>query len=133
MEIIGHGIDCVEVARVDALLKKNGDFLEGWFTSRELDNLADRVDSASVVAGRVACKEAVVKALGCGFNDSVAWQDVEIIAAAAAVPSVILSGGAEEVAQALGVNRLVVSISNERTVAVASAIAVGTTSPHTRS
>ena len=131
MDIVGHGIDCVDITRIEALLEKDDDFLEGWFTARELSELNDRLGNASVIAGRVACKEAVVKALGCGFNESVAWQDVEIVSVAAAAPSVVLSGGAEEVAATLGVSRVLVSISHERTVAVASAIAVGATCPRT--
>jgi holo-[acyl-carrier protein] synthase len=78
-----------------------------------------------VVGGRIAAKEAVVKALGCGFNDDVAWQDVEIWNTAAGAPTVQLSGGAATVAAALGVSSVLVSISHTPELATASAIAVG--------
>lgn len=131
MDIIGHGIDCVDIARIEPLVKKNDDFLDGWFTPHELSRLGDRSKRPDIIAGRVACKEAVVKALGCGFNDNVAWHDVEILSSESGPPTVVLSGGAAAEANAQGVSRVFVSISNERAIAVASAIAVGITTPRT--
>jgi holo-[acyl-carrier protein] synthase len=125
MKILGHGIDLVDVQRVASLLTKNDDFLLGWFTSRELEELAERASQAPIIAGRVAAKEAVVKALGCGFNDEVSWQDVEILVAETGAPTVHLSGGAAGVADASGISSILVSISNEARMTVASAIAVG--------
>lgn len=125
MKILGHGIDLVDVQRVASLLSKNDDFLLGWFTSRELEELAERASQPPVVAGRVAAKEAVVKALGCGFNEEVSWQDVEILPTEAGAPTVHLSGGAAGVAQASGVSSILLSISHEPHMSVASAIAVG--------
>lgn len=125
MSIRGHGVDVVDVSRIATLLAKGEDFLLGWFTSRELEQLEDRAKQAHVVAGRVAAKEASAKALGTGFNDEVSWQDVEILTSDAYAPSVHLSGGASDVAARLGVETILVSISHESTIAVASAIAVG--------
>ena len=125
MNILGHGIDAVDVQRVAALLAKNDDFLLGWFTTRELEQLAQRVAQPPVVAGRVAAKEAVVKALGCGFNDEVSWQDIEILATEVGAPTVYLSGGAANVAKASGVVSILISITHEANLSFASAIAVG--------
>lgn len=125
MKILGHGIDVVDVQRVASLLTKNDDFLLGWFTSRELDELAERASKAPVVAGRVAAKEAVVKALGCGFNCDVSWQDVEVLSTETGAPTVHLSGGAARVAEVSGVSSILLSISHEAQMSVASVIAVG--------
>jgi holo-[acyl-carrier protein] synthase len=125
MKILGHGIDLVDVQRVASLLSKNDDFLLGWFTNRELEELGERASQAPVVAGRVAAKEAVVKSLGCGFNDEVSWQDVEILSTEAGAPTVHLSGGAAGVADASGVSSILLSISHEAHISVASAISVG--------
>lgn len=132
MNILGHGVDIVDVSRIATLLAKGEDFLLGWFTTRELGQLAERANQANVVAGRVAAKEASVKALGCGFDDEVSWQDVEILTSTAGAPSVHLSGGAAAVAARLGVVTLFVSISHEANMAIASTIAVcGATDPRT--
>lgn len=124
MEIIGHGIDLVDVERVASLLSKGDDFLLGWFTDRELEELAERATRPPIVAGRVAAKEAVVKALGSGFNDQVSWQDVEILSTGAGSPTVHLSGGAADVANTSGISAILLSISHEAHLSVASAIAV---------
>jgi len=125
MKIIGHGIDLVDAQRVAPLLLKNEDFLLGWFTERELDELAERASQPPVVAGRVAAKEAVVKALGCGFDNEVSWQDVEILSTGAGAPTVHLSGGAADIAKTSGVSAILLSISHDAHMSVASAIAVG--------
>ena len=125
MDILGHGIDLVEIDRVETLLKRSDDFLLGWFTARELSDLRTRSSQALVVAGRVAAKEAAAKALGSGFTGDVSWQDIEILATATGAPIVELSGGALELARSMGVAKLTVSISHGRAVAVGSVIAVG--------
>lgn len=125
MTILGHGIDVVDVPRIANLLDENDDFLSGWFTVRALDRLGQRTSQAPVIAGRVAAKEAVVKALGCGFNAEVSWQDVEILSTDAGGPVVHLSAGAATVARTLGISTVFLSISHTATLATASVIAVG--------
>lgn len=125
MEILGHGIDVVAVPRVAALLARNDDFLLGWFTTRELSQLAQRASQPDVIAGRVAAKEAVVKALGCGFDGDVSWQDVEILTTDPGAPTVALSGGAALVAERLGIKAIFLSISNETEISMASVITAG--------
>ncbi|MXZ72687.1 MAG: holo-[acyl-carrier-protein] synthase [Acidobacteria bacterium] len=127
MDILGHGIDVIDIGRIGKLMAGSEDFLSGWFTSRELAALEARGSQSRVVGGRIAAKEAVAKALGSGFAGEVSWQDIEIPATNAGAPTVELSGGAAELARSLGITKFVVSISHSRTVAVASAIAVGST------
>jgi holo-[acyl-carrier protein] synthase len=58
--ILGVGIDVVQVARVQRLLRRYGDrFVRRWFTA------AERAQCRTAVqfAGRLAAKEAVLKAL----------------------------------------------------------------------
>ena len=129
MDILGHGIDVIDIGRIARLMSRSEDFLAGWFTTRELSAIEARSNQLRVVAGRVAAKEAVAKALASGFAAEVSWQDIEILPTDAGAPIVELSGGALGLARSLGVTRWVVSISHARTVAVASAIAVGSATP----
>ena len=129
MDILGHGIDVIDIGRVEELLARDNDFLLGWFTSRELSALEGRSTQPRVVAGRVAAKEAVAKALGTGFSGDVSWQDIEIFVTEAGAPTAELSKGALALARSMGVTKLAVSISHERTVAVASVISVGVVTP----
>lgn len=74
--------------------------------------------------GRLAAKEAVVKAIGTGFSGEVSWTEVEILRLPSGQPEVSLSGSAKTVAEGLGVTRWLLSISHSNLFAVASAIAV---------
>lgn len=76
-------------------------------------------------AGRFAAKEAVLKALGTGLADGIAWTDIEVSRSASGRPLVRLSGRAEKLARALGAREWWLSISHSAGVATASAIAVG--------
>jgi holo-[acyl-carrier protein] synthase len=126
VNIIGHGIDIVSIHRVDSLLDRNAeDFLETTFTANEQEEVESPETTITYFAGRLACKEAVVKALGTGFFGDIAWTDVEILRQPTGAPHVHLSGGALAVAQSLGVTRWLVSISHDESHAVASALALG--------
>src|SRR5262245_18755447 len=118
MMIVGHGIDLVDLARIDDLPARDRDSLDGWFTAREIVDLLGRAFRPDVVAERIAAKEAVVKALGAGFVDEVSWQDIEITVSERGALLVVLSGGAANVAQASEIEQILVSVSHSTTVAV---------------
>ena len=125
MEVLGHGIDTISVLKVAQLLKRNSEFLYGWFSAGEIAELETGSANAQTVAGRVVAKEAIVKALGTGFDDSVSWQDVEVFRTPNGEPEVVLSGGAKEAATQKGVTKVFVSLSHTAEHAVASAILLG--------
>ena len=123
--IVGHGVDVEDVARVRKLLEAaNEDFLEGTFTRSEREIECSEHERAEFFAGRIAAKEAVVKALGTGFTGEISWQQVEITRMSSGQPGVRLRGAALAAAEALGVGRWLISISHTDAVALASAIAV---------
>jgi holo-[acyl-carrier protein] synthase len=125
MRILGHGIDLMDVAKVQKHLSDSrGDWLDGAFSDDERAQADPPPHEIEFYAGRYAAKEAVVKALGTGFSDDVAWLDVEILRRPAGGAEVRLSGGAREVATALGVTEWLVSISHSGDYAVASVLAI---------
>jgi holo-[acyl-carrier protein] synthase len=69
--IRGLGTDVVEMARVEAAIRRHGRrFLERVLAAEERD-LASEYESGRLVefvAGRFAAKEAIAKALGCGLG-----------------------------------------------------------------
>lgn len=125
MQLVGHGIDVVEVSRIERLLARDRDAFIGWLSDRELVELGERAGNAQVIAGRIAAKEAVAKALGTGFTGDVSWQDIEIRTTTAGAPAVELSGGAAVAAQGAGVRKVLLSVSHQPSLAIASAIAIG--------
>jgi holo-[acyl-carrier protein] synthase len=125
MQLIGHGIDIIELARIASSLRSSSDdFLEAIFTEAERGLAGEQAEWIGHYGGRLAAKEAVVKALGTGFTGEIAWTDVEILRLPSGQPEVRLSGGARAVADGLGVTRWLLSISHSNSFAVASAIAV---------
>jgi holo-[acyl-carrier protein] synthase len=127
MRLIGHGIDIVELISLGRFLSHaEGDFLDECFTASERGKVpADGPRRRAHIAGQFAAKEAVMKALGTGFGDGVAFADVEIGRTASGAPTVKLTGGAARVAESCGVNGWLLSISHGEAFAVASAIAIG--------
>ncbi|MEM6314067.1 MAG: holo-ACP synthase, partial [Planctomycetota bacterium] len=81
MQLLGHGIDIVEVARVRGLLEKHGRrFEQRCFTAAEVAYANRRPKRAAEhLAARFAAKEAVLKALGTGQRHGIAWTDVEVV------------------------------------------------------
>lgn len=124
MRLIGHGIDIVEVSRVNRCLEEGDEFELAWFTSAERERAQDEPDRSAFLAGRVAAKEAVAKALGTGFWGDITQVDIEIRKREPGPPIVVLSGGALAMAQRLGIDRWMLSISHTSQHAVASAIAL---------
>jgi holo-[acyl-carrier protein] synthase len=66
-----------------------------------------------------------MKALGTGFGDGVAFNDIEIHREDGSPPEVRLTGGAAVAAARIGVVRWQLSISHTSTMAMASVIAIG--------
>lgn len=125
MAVLGHGIDCVEVDRIQVLLDTHGErFTRRCFTNEERTH-ADQADRrrAERYAVRFACKEAVLKALGTGLVSGMLWTDIGVQRAVSGAPSVELHGRCLEIAQERGISKWLVSLSHTPMYAVASAIA----------
>ncbi|WP_292534846.1 holo-ACP synthase [Mesorhizobium sp.] len=126
VNVIGHGIDLVEVAQLRRWIEDPRDpLIPRCFGQAELEEIGDGPDRIERLAGRFAAKEAVLKALGTGFGAGVAFTDVVISRAPGAPPEVQLAGGAAKAAAALGVNAWRLSISHSGGLAMASALALG--------
>ena len=116
------GIDIVEISRITAVRERH-DFEHRVFSERELAAAAEHGNKPEFFAGRWAAKEAVAKALGCGFGKDCSPAEVEILPDDSGAPVLTLSGAAAEKAQQLGIRSWCVSISHEKHYAVAMAVA----------
>jgi holo-[acyl-carrier protein] synthase len=104
--MIRLGTDIVYIPRIQAVIKRFGKrFLERVYTPNEQqnsgydENIPTRA-SINKLAGRWAAKEAVVKALGTGWQ-GVGYTDVEICRLKSGMPYVTLYNNAAVVAAAL--------------------------------
>lgn len=76
----GIGCDIIEVDRIAQVLERHGPaFLAKTFTQSEQDYCLKRKPPERHFAGRFAAKEAIAKALGCGFGSKLAFLDIEIL------------------------------------------------------
>ena len=126
MNVIGHGIDLVEVAELRRWIEDPRDpLIPRCFVQVELEEIGDGPDRIERLAGRFAAKEAVLKALGTGFGAGVAFTDVVIHRTPGAAPDVQLTGGAANAATALGVTAWRLSITHAGGLAMASVLALG--------
>ncbi|MGC8539217.1 MAG: holo-ACP synthase [Phycisphaerae bacterium] len=124
MAIIGHGVDVVDIGRINAMIEHHGEhFLHRCFTAGESDYCRENRDFATHFAGRFAAKEAIVKALGTGFRGRIAWTDMEILPDSKGKPVLRLTGHTAALAQQAGITTWHISISHTAHVAFASAIA----------
>ncbi|MEO8351239.1 MAG: holo-ACP synthase [Chthoniobacteraceae bacterium] len=125
MNVIGIGIDLVEVARFRTSLERHGErFEQRVFCASEIEYCRSMRDPLPSLAARFAAKEAVSKALGTGIGVLCGWHDIEIRRKASGEPFVVLHGAASETAARLGIASILISLSHTDTSAVAQAIAL---------
>jgi holo-[acyl-carrier protein] synthase len=117
------GIDIIDVERIKATLERFGSrFARRVLTDAEAAYVRGRPET---MAGRWAAKEAVSKVLGLGVR-GVGWREIEIVRLPTGQPTVRLHGRAQRRAEQLGMSRVAVSISHERSYAVAIAFGLRT-------
>jgi holo-[acyl-carrier protein] synthase len=114
------GVDLIDIDRISAVLGRHPD----RFRARVLTELERRYCGSRVerIAGRWAAKEAISKVLGLGVR-GVGWREIEILPNRAGAPQVRLYDRAARRASALDLEDVTVSISHERRMAVAVALA----------
>jgi holo-[acyl-carrier protein] synthase len=119
----GIGIDAVEIDRIrSARDRLGGDFAKRILSPAELDLLARSAVPDQFLAGRFASKEAVMKVLGTGWAKGVRFVDIEVLRDSEGIPVIHLDGAAAERARALGIRRILVSITHTRDTALALAV-----------
>ena len=125
MKIIAHGIDLVDFGRIEKMLEKHPRrFLDRVFTPTEqtdADNTRNRIEK---LAGRFAAKEAVMKLVGTGWRDGIAWTDIEVVNNPLGQPIVTVTGKVKELADEKGVEQITLSITHTSNFAIASAVAL---------
>jgi holo-[acyl-carrier protein] synthase len=121
-EVIGVGIDAVDIERFRTILGRRRGFAERVFTAAERAEAATRHDPVPGLAARFAAKEAVMKSLSVGLG-AFDFADVEVVRGEGGAPALTISGRAAALAEARAVNGWHVSLTHTITVAMAVAVA----------
>ena len=128
MELIGVGIDLVDIARVERMMEKLGErVLRRFLTPREQAYVVARARPSMHVAARIAAKEAAYKALqALPGARAVSWHDLEVERETEGRPYLVLAGLARELSEK---HRLQFQLSLSHSDATAGAVAVVTRLP----
>jgi holo-[acyl-carrier protein] synthase len=126
MDILGIGVDLVEVARIERAMARHEGFVSRVFSPRERERCEGCRRPGRRYAACFAAKEAAAKALGTGIR-GFSWSELEMLTGENGAPYMEMSGRAREVASRRGVEQIMVSVSHsgDMTVAVAQAIGGG--------
>ena len=126
--IVGIGIDAVDVERLQRAVddpKTGQHFRRRVFTEGEIAYCERRQHGyAESFAARFAAKEAVMKVLGQGLGDGVAFREIEVVREHGA-PTLRVTGAAKTRAATLGITRWHLSLTHTPTMAMAYVIGEG--------
>lgn len=124
--IVGLGLDMVELARLESILDRHGArFINRFCRPGEARRTSGR-SGVQHLGGLFAAKEAVMKALGTGWSQGVAFRDIEVVRLDGGErPGVRLHGAAGRRGETLGVERVHLTITHERSMAAAVAVLEG--------
>ena len=118
--MIGIGVDMVEVSRIaDAYARSGERFSRRILNDDELVAFGKSTSPENFLAKRFAVKEAVAKAIGCGFSQGVSWTDISLAHDELGKPIVNLSGGAKNRLEELGGTTAMISLSDEAGLVIA--------------
>ncbi len=91
------GIDLVEVAPLRQAIEQHKRFAQRAFTPPEIAYCESRPNKYESYAARLAAKEAVMKALGTGWDNGVQWRQIEVGNHPNRAPFIQLHGKAQAV------------------------------------
>lgn len=123
--IISVGIDIIETDEIKRSIIKSKRFVERVFTETERNYCESKENKFQHYAVRFAAKEAVMKALGIGWDKGVQWDQIKIYNNSEGKVEIKLAGKAYEIMQKLNVDNIFVSLSHSQQNAIAMVILEG--------
>jgi len=124
--IVAIGIDLVEISRIAEVFARRGDrFRKRVFTDLEIDYCERRAPKLASYAARFAAKEAVMKALGTGWSEGVAWRDIEVVSELSGKPAIQIRGRALQRMKAIGAATVHLSLTHSGDMAIAQVVLEG--------
>jgi holo-[acyl-carrier protein] synthase len=124
-QVIGLGIDIVDIPRFRETLEKRGKrFIDRIFLPSEQKYCGAKPNPWIHYAGRFAAKEAFAKAFGTGIGKELNWLDIEIICSDSKAPIVKLGPRAKRLVRRRRIKNVLVSISHTHAYTAAVALLV---------
>ena len=123
--IFGIGTDLIEVERVADKMEKKQGFKELVFSADEIIYCEARTFKYEHYAARFAAKEAFLKAIGTGWRNGTAFNEIEIYNDEEGKPEIRFHGLTAKTIAALKLGKIFVSLSHLKTMACAMVIIEG--------
>lgn len=117
--IAGVGIDMIDVERIEQRVNKENGFKELIFSANEIVYCESKSNKFEHYAARFAAKEAFFKALGTGWFEGTNFNEIEVAHDKNNKPEIVLSGTTQKTIAALGIIKILVSLSHLKTLATA--------------
>lgn len=123
MNILGIGIDIVEIERIENILKNKKRFLNKIFTDKEIKYFESKNFRSETIAGNFSAKEAISKAFGTGIKNF-NFDDIEVLRDKNGKPIVKTYNNLRQMCIDYNVLEIQVSISHSENYAVANAMVI---------
>lgn len=117
--ITGIGTDIVEVERIAEKIGREQGFRELVFAAGEIIYCEKKANKYEHYAARFAAKEAFFKAMGTGWAEGTAFNEIEITNDENGKPSLSLTGSTARWVQEKGIGAISVSLSHIKATATA--------------
>lgn len=120
--IFGIGTDIIDIKRIQRAIEKNPRFAEKIFTAAEIAYCNSRANPYQSYAARFAAKEAVMKAIGSGWDGIINWQDIEVVLPEKGAPKIVTQNATTDFLNCHGIDKIHISLAHEKDYAIAYAI-----------
>lgn len=117
--IFGIGTDLIEVLRVAEKIGKKAGFRELVFSPDEIIYCEAKANKYEHYAARFAAKESFFKAMGTGWRNGTAFNEIEIYNDALGKPEIRFLGNTEKTITEFKLGKIFVSMSHSKTMASA--------------
>lgn len=117
--IVGIGTDIMDVARVRDAFQKDSGLRGEIFTPSEISYCESKANKFQHYTARFAAKEAFMKALGIGWQKGIKFSHIQISNNELGQPFITLSGKAKELAEEIGISKILVSLAHIKDFATA--------------
>ncbi|NLL48123.1 MAG: holo-ACP synthase [Firmicutes bacterium] len=122
MLVKGCGVDLVEISRIAKALRRER-FRQNIYTVQERESLKKKGPESW--AARFAAKEAVMKAIGLGWQQGIPFGSIDIYSNPNGQPQIRLLEPALGLTRSMGITDFVLSLSHTKELALAYVIALG--------
>ena len=117
--ITGIGLDVIEVERVGEKIEKEQGFRELIFAAKEIQYCEPKTHKYEHYAARFAAKEAFFKALGTGWANGTAYNEILILGDDSGKPEISLAGETAVTLSFLDLSKVKISVSHLKNIAAA--------------